>query len=202
MTSGAFAPDSRVLASAGIGDEVFLWSVPDGGRIETLGGHETAVGGLQFSPDGKHLWSLGYEAVLNVRYVDGWALERKSGVIPSKPFAFALSPNASLVGITLDHGVAVLSANTFQALATEKTLVKGMYGVTFSPNASPMATAAFGTWRDSAYSLESTTRASAISPSRSVSTSSPGGAEENSCTILSPLEKVRTETPAPLAPMP
>ena len=98
-----------------------LRSVPGGERIRTLDGHKVAVGSLQFSPDGRHLWSLGYEAVLNVRSVDGWALERKSGPITAMPFAFALSYDASLVGLTLDHGVTVLSADTFQTLATEKT---------------------------------------------------------------------------------
>ncbi len=48
LTSVAFSPDSRTLATSGLGDEIKLWEFPTGQPIGTLNG-------IAFSPDGRWL---------------------------------------------------------------------------------------------------------------------------------------------------
>lgn len=54
----AFAPNSRVLATASDDKTVKLWDAANGQLITTLTGHEGGVYDLRFSPDGQTLASL------------------------------------------------------------------------------------------------------------------------------------------------
>jgi WD40 repeat protein len=59
ISSAAFAPDSRTLASAGEDKTVRIWDVPTGHELLTLRGHGGPVRTVRFSPDGRTLASLG-----------------------------------------------------------------------------------------------------------------------------------------------
>ena len=146
VTSVAFTPDSKMLAASGVFDDIYLWSVPDGQRLDTLSGHSTAVGTLEVAPDGGLLWSLGYDGKLIAwspsRTSGGWCVARSADLSDRGPSSFALSSDGSRVGMTFDHGAGILSAETLELLAFEKTPVKGMYGVALSPDGCLMATAA------------------------------------------------------------
>ena len=65
----AFSPDGKTLAVGG-GDRktamLELYDVVTGRRRNTLAGHTMAVGGVQFTPDGKHLVSGGYDKTVRV----------------------------------------------------------------------------------------------------------------------------------------
>jgi WD40 repeat protein len=66
LSSLAFSPDGRILATSGLGDNIQLWSLPQGKLINTLRGHQIAVWSLTFIDEGRLLVSFGYEQVIKV----------------------------------------------------------------------------------------------------------------------------------------
>ena len=54
VTSLAFSPDGRLLASASYDNTVILWKMPDGSPVKTLT-HNDRIRAVAFSPDGKTL---------------------------------------------------------------------------------------------------------------------------------------------------
>jgi WD40 repeat protein len=67
VTSVAFSPDGRRLASAGQDKTVKLWDTTTGHEILTLRGHTDLVGRILFSPDGQYLASASSDGTVWVR---------------------------------------------------------------------------------------------------------------------------------------
>ena len=59
VTSVAFSPDSRALASASYDKTIRLWDAETGAHVRTLEGHTNWVNSVAFSPDGRTLASGG-----------------------------------------------------------------------------------------------------------------------------------------------
>ena len=53
VTSVAFSPDGRSIASGSYDDTVRLWDAVTGSHIRTLEGHTDDVNSVAFSPDGR-----------------------------------------------------------------------------------------------------------------------------------------------------
>jgi RNA polymerase sigma factor (sigma-70 family) len=64
VSSAAFSPDGRVLATGSIDHTVILWEVATGRMRALLSGHGRPVFAVSFSPDGKTLASAGGEVVV------------------------------------------------------------------------------------------------------------------------------------------
>lgn len=75
VTSLAFSPDGRLLASASYDKTVILWAIPDGSPAQILT-HDDRIRAVAFSPDGKilatggndktiHLWDVGAGVMLD-----------------------------------------------------------------------------------------------------------------------------------------
>ena len=67
-----FSPDSKLLATGGDDEEVHIWRLSDGERLQRLRGHTEGVTSLAFSPDGETLASGSYDDTLRLwRVSDG-----------------------------------------------------------------------------------------------------------------------------------
>ncbi len=62
----AFAPDGRLLATAGYDRLVKLWNADNGAELRTLKDHSDAVYGVAFSPDSKLIASVAADRALKV----------------------------------------------------------------------------------------------------------------------------------------
>ncbi len=70
MTSVAFSPDGRLLASGGAGRLVQLWDVATGDLLRTFRGHRMAVTAVVFTPDGRAVASASLDKTIRL-----WPLE-------------------------------------------------------------------------------------------------------------------------------
>ena len=57
VSSVAFSPDGKTLASGSQNGTIYLWDITAGKRKETLTGHTYRIASVAFSPDGKTLAS-------------------------------------------------------------------------------------------------------------------------------------------------
>ena len=66
VTSVAFSPDGRLLASGSDDQTVKLWDVATGQEVRTLSGHTAPVRSLAFSPDGRLLASGSWDGTVRI----------------------------------------------------------------------------------------------------------------------------------------
>jgi WD40 repeat protein len=66
VNSLAFAPNDRLLASAGEDGQVKLWDLHSRRAPRVLGGHAGPVHSVAFSPDGRRVLSAGADGVIRV----------------------------------------------------------------------------------------------------------------------------------------
>jgi WD40 repeat protein len=66
VTTVAFSPDDRLLASGSTDRTVKLWDVTTGKMVGSLAGHTASVTAVAFSPDGKLLASAGADGVVQL----------------------------------------------------------------------------------------------------------------------------------------
>ncbi|MDW8366915.1 MAG: hypothetical protein RMK49_13810 [Abditibacteriales bacterium] len=70
MTSVAFSPDGRHLASGSWDKTVLLWEVSSGRAVRRMEGHTSSVESVAFSPDGRHLASGSWDGTIRIWRVE------------------------------------------------------------------------------------------------------------------------------------
>jgi hypothetical protein len=66
VTSVAFAPDGKTLASASIDQTVRLWDVASGKELRKFQGHDAVVASVAYAPDGRSVCSGSYDTTILV----------------------------------------------------------------------------------------------------------------------------------------
>jgi hypothetical protein len=139
VSSVAFSPDGRSLASGSDDGTVKLWDVASGQELRTLSGHTSAVSSVAFSPDGRSLASGSEDYTVKLWDVaSGQELRTLSGYTD-----YTLSVTFSLDGRTLAFGsfevVKLWDVASGQELRTLSGHTAYVESVAFSPDGRTLA---------------------------------------------------------------
>lgn len=129
----AFTPDSQTLITSGLGDDIQVWSMPNGEQIATLSGHKTAVGSLRVIGEGKTLVSLGYEGTLRFWDTATWTETRQLDLTGKGARCLAISPDERTLALSMESKIELWNVGD---LAFQKEIAvdaKALYGMAFSP---------------------------------------------------------------------
>jgi len=94
VTSVAFSPDGRYLASGGSDNTVKIWEVKTGKLMSTFKGHSSYVSSVAFSPDGRYLASGSDDNTIKIWEVKRCLYQRKLA-----PTSWALNDEAVRLAI-------------------------------------------------------------------------------------------------------
>jgi WD40 repeat protein len=137
ISSVAFSPSNKVLASGGFDGTGKLWDVSTGRELRTLKGHASYIFSMAFSPDGRSLASGGTDETIKVwDAISGeelWALPGHEVV-----HSLAFSPSGSS-----DKTIKLWDVETRQELRTLTGHSNYVFSVAFSPNGETIAS---GSW--------------------------------------------------------
>lgn len=134
LTTVAFTPDGKTLATAGLGDDIHVWTLPAGTRDTTLTGHKTAVMALTMLKHSATLVSLGYEQTVRFWDTATWQESRIVVLEDSGVRGMAFSPDEQNVALSLESRVQVRQVADWSLKAELPISTKVISALVFSPD--------------------------------------------------------------------
>lgn len=134
LTSAVFSPDGQILATSGLGDDIQLWSLPQGTLIRRLLGHQIAAWSLTFFQDGSQLVSLGYEQAIKIWDIASGDVVRTIDLAHEKVRGFTFTHDQKMFALLLEGRVELWSATDWSAFAEYVVGTKVVNAAAFSPD--------------------------------------------------------------------
>jgi DNA-binding beta-propeller fold protein YncE len=158
VTSVAYSPDGRRLASAGFVQTVKVWDAGTWQEILTLRGHTNSVYSVAYSPDGRRLASASLDRTVQLwDTATGQEIRTLTGHMNSI-CSVAFSPDGQrLASASEDGTVKLWDAATGQEIRTLTGHTNSVCSVAFSPDGRRLASASWdrtvklwdaGTWQE------------------------------------------------------
>jgi WD40 repeat protein len=141
VSSVAFSPDGKTVASGSLDDTIKMWNVATGQEINTLKGYSYPVISVAFSPDGKTLASGGWDDTIKIWHVaTGQEINTLKGH-SSSDNSVAFSPDGKTLasGGLRDKTIKIWNVATGQEIRTLKGHSDMVWSVAFSPDGKTVA---------------------------------------------------------------
>jgi len=128
-----FAPNSVILATAGLGGEIKLWAIPSGQQVRRFVTDDVAIMMLRFFKDGS-LLSLSHGGTIRQWNIAAGAETRTLYADTAGLRGIALSADEKLAALSLPGAVQVRRLDSWKIVAEKPAGAKVVNGMAFSPD--------------------------------------------------------------------